>query len=52
MKRSLGLLAEKEGDGAEAARLLREAVGIFEEMGSPKVEETRGDLARVEGKSE
>ena len=52
VKRSLGLLAEKEVDGAEAARLLREAVVIFEELGSPKVEETRGDLARVEGKRE
>ena len=52
VKRSMGLLAEKEEDGAGAVRLLREALGIFEELGSPKVEETREDLARVEGKSE
>ncbi|MET0622972.1 MAG: tetratricopeptide repeat protein [Pyrinomonadaceae bacterium] len=51
VKQSLGLLVEKEGDAGEAARLLREALVIFEELKSPKKDEVRGDLSRVEGKS-
>ncbi|MFL6211166.1 MAG: tetratricopeptide repeat protein [Pyrinomonadaceae bacterium] len=51
VKRSLGLLAEKQDDKARAAQLLREAVSIFEKLGSYKLKEAQQDLARVEGDS-
>jgi hypothetical protein len=47
----LGLLAEEEGDKSEAARLLREALSIFEKLGSLGAEWAREDLARVKGES-
>jgi hypothetical protein len=45
----LGRLAEEEGDKAEAARPFREALSIFERLGSPDAEIARESLARVEG---
>ena len=48
VKRSLGLLAEKEGEGGQAVELLREAFRGFESLKSPKAEETRLDLERLE----
>lgn len=48
---NLGLLEEKEGNKAEAARLFREALSIFERLRSPDAEDTRQNLARVEGES-
>lgn len=51
VKHSVGLLAEQEGDTEGAARLLREALVIFEELKSPKRDEVREDLSRVEGES-
>lgn len=45
----LGRLAEGEGDKEGAARLFREALGIFERLGSPYAELARRSLARVGG---
>jgi len=50
VKHSLGLLAEKQHKNVRAGQLLHEALGIFEKLGSPKVNEARQDLARVEGR--
>ena len=47
----LGRLTEDEGDKVEAARLFREALSIFERLGSPDAEIARQSLARVEGES-
>jgi hypothetical protein len=44
----LGKLSAQEGDGTEGARLLREAVSIFEKLKSPKAEIARLMLAEVE----
>ncbi len=51
VKRSLGLLAEKENEKAQAAELLGEALRAFEELKSPKAEETRRELERLEGEA-
>jgi len=51
IKRSLGLLAEKQNNESKAVQLLRDALSIFEQLGSPKAEETRRDLERVKGTS-
>lgn len=48
---NLGLLEEKEGNKTEAASFLREALSMFERVGSPVAEKARRDLARLEGKS-
>jgi Flp pilus assembly protein TadD len=45
----LGYLAAVNGDKAEAARLFREALSIFERLGSPYAEIARRNLNRVEG---
>lgn len=51
VKRSQGLLAEKENDRSAAIQLLRDALNIFNELGSPEAEDTRRDLERVERES-
>lgn len=51
VKHSLGLLAEKQSDKTKAAQLLREALTIFEKLRSPKADDARRDLERIEGKS-
>jgi hypothetical protein len=48
---SLGLLAESEGNKAEAANLFRVAMRIYETLGIHKANRTREDLDRVEGAS-
>jgi len=47
----MGSLAEKEGNKAEAARLYREALSMFEKLGSPYAETARRYLERVESES-
>jgi len=49
VKRSMGLLAEKENETPKAVELLREALSVFESLKSPKAEDTRRDLERLEG---
>ena len=44
----MALLAEKEGNKTEAARLFREALRIFEKLGAPEAESARICLARVD----
>ena len=47
----LGLLAMGAGDKEAARRLLREALSIFERLGSPYAELARQSLERVESES-
>jgi hypothetical protein len=51
IKYSLGLLAEKQSNRMKSIELLREALMIFEKLRSPKAQDARRDLERVEGKS-
>ena len=44
----MGRLAEDEGDMQEAVRLFREALDIFEQLGSPYLNLAREDFTRVE----
>lgn len=46
---NLGILAEMEGDKKEAAQLYREAFRVYQNVGSPRADEVREELARVEG---
>jgi Flp pilus assembly protein TadD len=43
----LGKLAASEGDTMEAARLFREALAIFERLGSPDAKRAQQSLAMV-----
>ena len=43
----LGMLAAKQGDRAEALRLFRQSLGIFEGLNSPDADVARRSIARV-----
>jgi tetratricopeptide (TPR) repeat protein len=51
VKHSLGLLFEKKGDKTRAVQSVREAWAIFEKLCSPKAEDARRDLERIESRS-
>jgi len=45
------MLDELNGNNDEAMRLFREALAIWEKLGSPDADLARQSLARVEGKT-